>query len=141
MKYVHVCTLILAFNVRNISNRAVHSYVDHYNILLLLTDIFNETLHSDIVMRCRHSNSRARIHKGGLSTNRETSFCFEKPSFVFYKPSFVKTRRNASYDAHKPRFVDKPPLWIRAQKSEQKFRIRWKPFTLFKQFCIFPSLE
>ena len=25
----------------------------------------------------------------------------------FYKPGFVKTRRNASYDAHKPRFFDK----------------------------------
>ena len=62
----YVCTLILAFNVRNISNLAVHSYVDHYNILLLFTDIINETLHSDIVMRCRHSNASCdyvvRVH-------------------------------------------------------------------------------
>ena len=50
----------------------------------------------------------AQIHKGGLSKNLR--FVSTNLLLFFYKSRFVKTRRNASYDAHKPRFVDKPPF-------------------------------
>ena len=68
----------------------------------------------------KRSNSKARIHKGGLSTNR--GLC------ASYDTTFLQTlvcKKQKEVCRNKWRFVDKPPLWIRAIESIQRQAARF----------------
>ena len=81
------------------------------------------------------TDTMARIHKGGLSTNLGFRYSYDAFLHVFLQTWFVKTRQNASNDAQKPRFVNKPPLWIRAIAVRFQFGIFWR---VWMQRCKWP---